>query len=53
MNPLLEVTDLAVTFPTENDPVTAVRGISYQVAPAKWSRWWANPGRASPRRLWP
>lgn len=35
MNPLLEVTDLAVTFPTENDPVTAVRGISYQVAPGE------------------
>ncbi|MEB3967943.1 ABC transporter ATP-binding protein [Mycobacterium ulcerans] len=35
MNPLLEVTDLAVTFSTENDPVTAVRGISYQVAPGE------------------
>jgi peptide/nickel transport system ATP-binding protein len=31
MTPLLEVTDLAVTFPTDNEPVTAVRGVNYQV----------------------
>ncbi|WP_297792673.1 ABC transporter ATP-binding protein [Mycobacterium sp.] len=31
MSPLLEVTDLAVTFGTGGDPVTAVRGISYRI----------------------
>ncbi|MFY2860397.1 dipeptide ABC transporter ATP-binding protein [Mycobacterium sp. THU-M104] len=31
MSPLLEVTDLAVTFPADGGPVTAVRGISYSV----------------------
>lgn len=31
MSPLLEVTDLAVTFPTDGRPVTAVRGISYRI----------------------
>ncbi|MGH3522119.1 MAG: ABC transporter ATP-binding protein, partial [Mycobacterium sp.] len=31
MSPLLEVTDLAVTFPTDGRPVTAVRGISYHI----------------------
>ncbi|OBJ49396.1 ABC transporter ATP-binding protein [Mycobacterium sp. 1423905.2] len=35
MSALLEVTDLAVTFPTDADPVTAVRGISYQVNPGE------------------
>jgi len=35
MSQLLEVTDLAVTFPTENQRVTAVRGISYQVEPGE------------------
>src|ERR1700712_3180073 len=35
MSPLLEVTDLSVTFPTDGDPVTAVRGISYQVNPGE------------------
>ena len=30
--PLLEVTDLTVTFPTDADSVAAVRGLSYQVA---------------------
>ncbi|BBX95637.1 dipeptide ABC transporter ATP-binding protein [Mycobacterium lacus] len=35
MSPLLEVTDLAVTFPTDGDPVTAVRGISYRVDPGE------------------
>jgi peptide/nickel transport system ATP-binding protein len=29
--PLLEVTDLSVTFPSEAGPVTAVRGLSYEV----------------------
>ena len=33
MSPLLEVTDLAVDFPTDGHPVTAVRGISYRVDP--------------------
>jgi peptide/nickel transport system ATP-binding protein len=28
---LLEVTDLAVTFPTDGEPVTAVRGLSFRV----------------------
>ncbi|WP_055402420.1 MULTISPECIES: ABC transporter ATP-binding protein [unclassified Mycobacterium] len=32
MSALLEVTDLAVTFPTDGQPVTAVRGISYDIA---------------------
>jgi peptide/nickel transport system ATP-binding protein len=32
---LLEVTDLAVTFPTDDEPVTAVRGISYRVDPGE------------------
>jgi len=31
MSPLLEVADLAVTFPTDGAPVTAVRGISYRI----------------------
>jgi peptide/nickel transport system ATP-binding protein len=31
MSPLLEVTDLAVTFPTDAADVAAVRGLSYQV----------------------
>ncbi|GAB7141723.1 ABC transporter ATP-binding protein [Mycobacterium riyadhense] len=35
MSPLLEVCDLAVTFPTDRDPVTAVRGISYRVEPGE------------------
>lgn len=35
MSPLLEVNDLAVTFPTDGDPVTAVRGISYRVDPGE------------------
>ena len=32
MTPLLEVTDLTVTFPTDTDNVAAVRGLSYQVS---------------------
>jgi glutathione transport system ATP-binding protein len=32
MSPLLEVTDLTVTFPTDTENVAAVRGLSYQVA---------------------
>ncbi|OBB80085.1 peptide ABC transporter ATP-binding protein [Mycobacterium colombiense] len=35
MSPLLEVADLAVTFPTGGDPVTAVRGISYRIEPGE------------------
>ena len=35
MSPLLEVTDLGVTFPTDGEPVTAVRGISYRVDPGE------------------
>ena len=35
MSPLLEVTDLAVTFPTDGVPVTAVRGISYRIDPGE------------------
>jgi glutathione transport system ATP-binding protein len=35
MSPLLEVTDLAVTFPTDSERVTAVRGISYHVDPGE------------------
>ena len=35
MSPLLEVTDLGVTFPIDGDPVTAVRGISYHVDPGE------------------
>ena len=31
MSPLLEVADLAVTFPTDGPPVTAVRGIGYHI----------------------
>jgi peptide/nickel transport system ATP-binding protein len=33
--PLLEVTDLSVTFPSEAGDVTAVRGLSYEVAPGQ------------------
>ncbi|CAM4227246.1 Glutathione import ATP-binding protein GsiA [Mycobacterium basiliense] len=35
MSPLLQVSDLAVTFPTDRDPVTAVRGIGYHVNPGE------------------
>ncbi len=35
MSALLEVSDLAVTFPTDGQPVTAVRGISYSIAPGE------------------
>lgn len=35
MSPLLEVADLAVTFPADGTPVTAVRGISYTIAPGE------------------
>jgi peptide/nickel transport system ATP-binding protein len=35
MSPLLEVADLAVTFPTDDERVTAVRGISYHVDPGE------------------
>jgi glutathione transport system ATP-binding protein len=35
MSPLLEVTDLAVTFPTDGEAVTAVRGISYGIEPGE------------------
>jgi peptide/nickel transport system ATP-binding protein len=35
MSPLLEVTDLAVTFGTDRQPVTAVRGISYRIEPGE------------------
>jgi peptide/nickel transport system ATP-binding protein len=35
MSALLEVTDLAVTFPTDGQPVTAVRGISYSIDPGE------------------
>jgi peptide/nickel transport system ATP-binding protein len=35
MSPLLEVTDLAVTFGTDGQPVTAVRGISYRIEPGE------------------
>jgi peptide/nickel transport system ATP-binding protein len=35
MSPLLEVSDLAVTFPSKSDPVNAVRGISYHVDPGE------------------
>ncbi|WP_322859167.1 ABC transporter ATP-binding protein [Mycobacterium europaeum] len=35
MTALLEVTDLAVSFPTDGEPVTAVRGVSYSVAPGE------------------
>lgn len=35
MTPLLEVTDLAVTFGTGGDPVTAVRGVSYRIEPGE------------------
>jgi peptide/nickel transport system ATP-binding protein len=31
VTPLLEVTGLTVTFPTDTDPVAAVRGLSFQV----------------------
>ncbi|OBI50561.1 peptide ABC transporter ATP-binding protein [Mycobacterium kyorinense] len=31
MSPLLEVTDLAVSFPTDSERVSAVRGVSYHV----------------------
>lgn len=35
MNALLQVRDLSVTFPTDSEPVTAVRGISYHVDPGE------------------
>jgi peptide/nickel transport system ATP-binding protein len=35
MSALLEVTDLAVTFPTDTTPVTAVRGLSFRVDPGE------------------
>lgn len=35
MSPLLEVSELAVTFPTDTERVTAVRGVSYHVDPGE------------------
>lgn len=35
MSALLEVTDLAVTFPTDATPVTAVRGLSLRIDPGE------------------
>ena len=35
MSPLLEVTGLAVTFPADGQPITAVRGISYHIEPGE------------------
>jgi peptide/nickel transport system ATP-binding protein len=35
MSALLEVTDLAVTFPTDTTPVTAVRGLSFRIDPGE------------------
>ncbi|MEE2854608.1 MAG: ABC transporter ATP-binding protein [Actinomycetota bacterium] len=35
MSALLEVTDLAVTFPTGGTPVSAVRGVSYHIEPGE------------------
>jgi peptide/nickel transport system ATP-binding protein len=35
MSSLLEVTDLAVEFPMDGPPVTAVRGISYRIEPGE------------------
>lgn len=35
MNPLLQVDDLAVTFPADNGSVRAVRGISYRIDPGE------------------
>ncbi|PQM48976.1 Cyanate hydratase [Mycobacterium talmoniae] len=35
MSPLLSVTDLTVTFPTDTERVAAVRGISYHVDPGE------------------
>ncbi|CAN5869453.1 ABC transporter ATP-binding protein [soil metagenome] len=35
MSGLLEVTDLAVAFPTDTEPVTAVRGLSFTVEPGE------------------
>jgi peptide/nickel transport system ATP-binding protein len=35
VSPLLDVKDLAVTFPTDGQPVTAVRGISYSIDPGE------------------
>ncbi|BBY02000.1 ABC transporter ATP-binding protein [Mycobacterium seoulense] len=35
MTALLEVTGLAVSFPTDGKPVSAVRGISYNIAPGE------------------
>jgi oligopeptide/dipeptide ABC transporter ATP-binding protein len=35
MSPLLEVTDLHVAFPTDGQPVAAVRGISYHINPGE------------------
>lgn len=35
MSSLLEVNDLAVTFPTDGAAVTAVRGISYRIDPGE------------------
>ena len=35
VEPVLTVTDLTVSFPSESGPVTAVRGVSYTVAPGE------------------
>ena len=35
MSALLEVTDLSVTYPTDADPVTAVRGVNLRVDPGE------------------
>ena len=42
--PLLEVKDLKVHFPTEDGLVKAVDGISFTVHPGRRSGSWASPG---------
>lgn len=46
--PLLSVRDLRIVFDGRHGPLTALDGVSFDIAPGKSSAWSANPGPASP-----
>lgn len=50
--PILEVSDLTVTFPNPKGDVHAVRGVDYAVRPGDSSASSANPAPANPSPRW-